>query len=140
MIWWRFVALHVHVFGRPSPNAHFTLFLSNSCKTTSLSTYNRESHMFPCAQHTNFGRSHPPRKIVPKCLFGIPRMNFPECPGSAIFLALLCSLLGKPQISRNSWHFPGEGFCDPQMAFSGEDEVDMLGSGDPAVCWLSTKG
>ena len=45
--------------------------------------------LFPHAQHINFGRSHPPRKIIPKRPLGIPRMNFAEFPGSAFFLAFL---------------------------------------------------
>ena len=57
-------------------------------------------------------------------------MNFPESPGSAVFLALLYSVLGKPEFPRILRHFPGECSWGPQNAFSGEDEVDMLGSGD----------
>ena len=45
-------------------------------------------------------------------------MHFPEFSGSAFSLAFLYSLKGNPE-------FPGS-----QIAFSGEDEVDMLGSGD----------
>ena len=89
-----------------------------------------KSLCFPRVQHINFGRSPPPRKITPKCPFGIPRMNFPEFPGSAFFLAFLYSFIGNPEFPGIYRHFPGEGFWGPQIAFSGEDEVDMLGSGD----------
>ena len=84
----------------------------------------------PRAQHINFGRSHPPRKIIPKCPFGIPRMNFPEFPGSAFFLAFLYYLIGNAEFPGIFRHFPGEGFWGPQIAFSGEDGVDVLGSGE----------
>ena len=57
-------------------------------------------------------------------------MNFPEFLGSTFCLAFLYSLKGAPKFSGISQHFPGEGLGDPRIAFSGEDEVDMLGSGD----------
>ena len=57
-------------------------------------------------------------------------MNFLEFPGLAFFLAFLDSLKGNPEFPGIYRHFPGEGFWGPQIAFSGEDEVDMLGSGD----------
>ena len=71
------------------------------------------------------------QEIIPKCQFGIPRMNFPEFPGSVFFLAFLYSLVGSPELPGIIRHLPGEGFWDPQIAYSGEDEVDMLGSGEP---------
>ena len=86
--------------------------------------------VLPRAQHINFGHSHPPRKIIPKCPFGIPRMNFPEFLGSAVFLAFLNSLIGNPEFQEFSGISPERGFWGPQIALSGEDEVDRLGSGD----------
>ena len=53
-------------------------------------------------------------------------MNFPEFPGSAFFLAFLHYLIGSPEFPGLFQHFPGEGFWGPRIAFSGEDEVDML--------------
>ena len=57
-------------------------------------------------------------------------MNFPELPGSAFFMALLFSLKGKPEFPGILRHFLGEGFWGPQIAFLGEDDVDILGSGE----------
>ena len=61
-------------------------------------------------QHINFGNSHhPPRKIIPKCPFVIPRTSFMELLGCS---AALYSLTGNPEISRNfpaSW-IPESGF------------------------------
>ena len=91
------------------------------------------SPKLPRAQHINFGRSHPPRKIIPKCPFGIPRMNFPELPGSAFLLAFLYYWIGNPEFPGIFRYFPGEGFWGPQIGFSGEDGVDMLGSGEPKL-------
>ena len=78
------------------------------------------------AQHINFGHSHPPRKLPQNAAL----MNFPEFPGSAFSLAFLYSLRGSPEFPGISRHFPRQGFWGPQIAFSGEDEVDMLGSGE----------
>ena len=64
-------------------------------------------------------------------------MNFPEFPGSAVFLALLYSVIGKPEFLGIFRHFSGEGFWGPQIAFSGEDEVDILGSGEGLFIWKS---
>ena len=50
--------------------------------------------------------------------------------GSAFFLALLFYLIGNPEFSGIFRHFPGEGFWGPRIAFSREDGVDMLGSGE----------
>ena len=56
-------------------------------------------------------------------------MNFPAFPGSAFFLAFLYSFIGNPDFPGIYRQFPGEGgFWGPQIAISGEDEVDMLGS------------
>ena len=86
---------------------------------------------FSRAQHINFGRSQPPRKIIRKCPFGIPRMNSPEFPGSAFFsLAFLYSLIGNLEFPGIFRHFPGKGFWGSRNAFSGEDEVDMSGRGE----------
>ena len=57
-------------------------------------------------------------------------MNFPEFLGSAFFLAFQFNLIGNPEFPGIFRHFLGEGFGGPQIAFSGEDGVDMLGSGD----------
>ena len=41
--------------------------------------------------------------------------------------------MGNPEIPKIFWHFLGEGFGGPQIAFLGEDEdheVDMLGIGE----------
>ena len=56
----------------------------------------------PLVQQINFGHPHPPRKIIPKCPFGIPRMNFPEW------------------ISRNSldWHFSWHSYVVYQETLS----------------------
>ena len=62
-----------------------------------------------------------------------PPNEFPEFLGSAFLLALLYSFLGKPRISRSCLAFPWRGFLGsdyPRIALSGENEVDMLGSGD----------
>ena len=48
-------------------------------------------------------------------------MNFPEFPGSAFSWRYYI-------LSRNFPAFPWRVFLGPQIAFSGEDEVDMLGS------------
>ena len=37
----------------------------------------------PRAQHISFGHFDPRRKIIPKCPFGFPRMNFREFPALA---------------------------------------------------------
>ena len=66
----------------------------------------------------------------PKMPVRDPQNEFLEFPGSAFFLALLESLIGNPAFPGIFWHFPGEGFWGPQITFSGEDEVDMLGSGE----------
>ena len=60
-------------------------------------------------------------------------MNLPEFPGSAFFLAFLYSLVRSPEVPGIFRHFLGEGFWGPQIAFSGEDEVDMLGSGESSA-------
>ena len=39
-------------------------------------------------------------------------------------------LIGNPEFPGIFQHFLGEGFWGPQIAFSGEDGVDVLGSGD----------
>ena len=57
------------------------------------------------------------------------RMNFQEFPGSAFFVAFQNSPKGNPEFPGIFRHFPGDSFWGPQIAFSGEDEVDMLGSG-----------
>ena len=90
------------------------------------------TELVPRAQHINFGRSHPPRKIIPKCPIGIPTMNFPEFPGSAFLLAFPFYLIGNPEFPGIFRHFPG-----PQIAFSGGDGVDMLGSSEELVLNLS---
>ena len=63
-------------------------------------------------------------------------MNFPELLGSAFFLAFLFSFLGNPEFPGIFRHFFGEGFWDPRIAFSAEDEVDMSGSGENRVICL----
>ena len=52
-----------------------------------------------------------PGKSSQNARSGSPRMNFPEFPGSAFFLALLHSLMGNPEFPGIFRHFPGEGFC-----------------------------
>ena len=59
-------------------------------------------------------------------------MNFPEFPGSAVFLTLLYSLIGSPEFPGICRRFLERVFGVPKFAFSGEDEVDMLGSRDAA--------
>ena len=56
-------------------------------------------------------------------------MNSPEFLGTA-FLTLQYSLVGSPEFPGVFRHFPGEGLWGPQITFWGEDEVDMLGSGE----------
>ena len=89
--------------------------------------------MVPRAHHINFGHTHPPRKIIPRCPFGIHRMSSLEFPGSAFLLVLRYWLIGNPEFPGIVWHFPVEGFWGPQIVFSGEDEVAMLGSGDDGL-------
>ena len=62
-------------------------------------------------------------------------MNFPEFLESAFFLALLSSSVGNPEIPENFRHSL-EGILGAPSAFSGEDEVDMFGSGErwPLLC------
>ena len=67
-------------------------------------------------------------------------MNFPEFPGSAFSLALLHSLIGNPEFPGFFRHFPGEGFWGPEIAFSGEDEVDTLGIGGPFLMSQERQG
>ena len=38
--------------------------------------------------------------------------------------------MGNPEFPGVFRHFPAEGFWGTRIAFSGEDEVDMLGSGE----------
>ena len=75
----------------------------------------------------NFGHSHPPTKIIPKCPFGLPRMNFAKFLGSAFFLALLHFLIGSPS-RKFSRHFLGETFGIPKSRFRGEMKM---------LCWAA---
>ena len=77
----------------------------------------------PCAEHITFDHSHPPRKIIPKCPFGIPIMNYP----ASLDLVLLYYLIRSLEFPRIVRHLPGGG---PQIGFLEEDEVDMLGSSE----------
>ena len=61
-----------------------------------------------------------------------PQNEFAEIPWIGLFL--IYSLIGNPQFAR----IPGEGFWGPRIAFSGEDGVDMWGSGELCV-FLSFK-
>ena len=67
-------------------------------------------------------------KTAPKMPIRDPQNEFPGIPWIGRFLAFLFSR--KPEFAWIFRRFPGEGFWGPQIAFSGEDEVDMLGSGD----------
>ena len=58
-----------------------------------------------------------------------PQNEFPGIPGSAFFLELLHSLIGNPEFPGIFWRFP--------IAFSREDEVDMLGSGGEQLLFAS---
>ena len=60
-------------------------------------------------------------------------MNFSEFPGSAFFSAFPYSLIGNSGFPGISRHFPEKGFWGPQIAFSGEDEFDMLGNRESLV-------
>ena len=95
---------------------------------TVLGQIHKNPPYLPRAQHINFGRSHPPGKIIPRCPFEIPR-NFPEFPGSAFFLALLYYLIGNPEFPGIFRHFPGEGFWGPRIAFSGGNMK--------LICWAA---
>ena len=66
----------------------------------------------------------------PKMPIWDPQNEFPGIPWIGLFLAFLYSLIGNPEFPGIFRHFLGEGFWGPRIAFSGEDEVDMLGSGD----------
>ena len=70
------------------------------------------------------------RKSPRKCRFGIPRINFPEFPGSAFFLGIPTSLIGNPEFPGIFRHLLGEGFWVLRTAFSKEDAVDILASGE----------
>ena len=59
-----------------------------------------------------------------------PQDEFSGIPWIGLFLY---SLIGNPEFPGIFRHFPGEGFWGPQIAFSGEAEVDMLGSGEVYV-------
>ena len=73
-----------------------------------ISKANRAPH----AQHINFRHSHPPRQVVPKCPFGIPRVNFLEFLGSAFCLCIaLFANRKKPEFPGISQHLFGKGFC-----------------------------
>ena len=69
-----------------------------------------------------------------------PQNDFSEIPWIGLFLAFLYSLVGDPDFSQNIPAFPWRGLLgpSPQIAFSGEEEVDMLGSGAKYLrsCWL----
>ena len=66
----------------------------------------------------------------PKMPVRNPQNEFLEFPGSALPLAFLYYFIGNPEFPGIFRHFPGEGFWGPQIVFSGENGVDMLGSGD----------
>ena len=59
-------------------------------------------------------------KVIPKCRFGIPRMNFPEFSGSAFFLALLYSLIGNPEFPEFSGISLERVFGVPESRFRGK--------------------
>ena len=61
-------------------------------------------------------------------------MNFPEFPSIGLLLGSSISFIGNPEFAGIFPHFPGEGFWSFQIAFSGEDEVDVLGRS-----WLLAK-
>ena len=82
----------------------------------------------PRAHHINFGHSHPPRKITPKCRFGIPRMNFPEFPGSAFFLAFQNSSTGSPEFPEFSGISLERVFGVPESRFRGKMKL---------ICWAA---
>ena len=59
-----------------------------------------------------------------------PQTEFSGIPQIGLFGPFLHSLIGSPEFPRIFLHFPGKGFWGSRVAFSGEDEVDVLGSGD----------
>ena len=60
----------------------------------------------PCPTYKHKGPFSSAKDIlIPQCPYGIPRMNFPEFPGSAFLLAFLSSLLGNPELSEFSGIF-----------------------------------
>ena len=65
-----------------------------------------------------------------------PQNEFPGIPWVGLFfLASLYYLIGSAEFPGIFRHFPGEGLWGPHIAFSGEDGVDMLGSGDVNLIW-----
>ena len=69
----------------------------------------------------------------PKMPIWDPQNEFSGIPWIGFLLALLLSFIGKPEFPGIFRHFLGEGFWGSQVAFSGEDEVDMSGSGEGRV-------
>ena len=71
--------------------------------------------------------------MIPKCPFGIPGMNVPRSSLDQPFAWLPLFFNQKPRIPGSFQHILGEGFWGLQIAFSGEDDVDMLSSGESCV-------
>ena len=59
-----------------------------------------------------------------------PQNEFPGIPWIGLSLGISILLIGNPEFPGIFRHFPGEGCWGPRIAVSGEDEVDMLGSGE----------
>ena len=68
----------------------------------------------------------PAKENHPKMPIRDPQNEFPGVLWIGLFSALLYSLTGNPEFPGICRHFPEEGFGGPQIAFLGEDEVDML--------------
>ena len=72
----------------------------------------------------------PAEENHPKMPIWDPQNEFPGVPWIRLFLAFQNSVNGNTEFPGICQHFLGDGSWGPQIAFSGEDEVDMLGSGD----------
>ena len=66
----------------------------------------------------------------PKMPIWDPQSEFPGVPWIGYSLGITVFLNRKPDFPEIFRLFPGEGFWGSQIAFSGEDEVGMLGSGE----------
>ena len=66
----------------------------------------------------------------PKMPVRDPQNEFPGIPWIGLFRGISILFNRKPRISRNFPASPWRGFWGSRIAFSGADELDMLGSGD----------
>ena len=108
---------------------------AHDSKKQAVGTWNGRSKLrsLTPAQHINFGHSHFPQKISPNHQNGVPKMNFPEFPGSWFFCG------NSPQ-TLNFSEFPGisrpprfQHFGVPIFSVLGGNEVDMLGTAERSL-------